>query len=286
MRTTPRLAAVCQATFLALALSISVPTFAATHATPHAAHAAPTPNTATTLTLASAINKAGRQRMLSQRMVKAYCQLALNVEPVVSQKILQDSIVLFDAQLAELRTISVKPELQQAWDKENEFWAQMRPVVSGGVNNEGAKRLMELNENLLASAHKLTQLLEAESGKTAGHWVNIAGRQRMLSQRISKFYMLKKMGFNTPEISAGLEKAKGEFLSAHDALVKGAENNPAISTELRMAKTHWNFFNVALNSDSGDQIQILEMVADTSERVLSIMDRVTGMFEQAYNTNP
>ncbi len=284
MCNTPRSANVCQATFLALALSLSVPTFAASHAAPRAP--APATNASAPLTIASAINKAGRQRMLSQRMVKAYCQLALKVEPEVSQKILQDSIALFDAQLAELRSISVKPELLQAWTNESEMWTQMRPVVTGRVSAEGAKKLMELSETLLAAAHKLTQQLEVESGKQAGHWVNIAGRQRMLSQRISKFYMLRKLGFSTPESNAALDKAVADFLSAHDALVKGAQNNPNISTELRIAKTHWNFFNIALSNDSGDQIQLLEMVADTSERVLAIMDRVTGMFEQAYTSNP
>lgn len=283
MRNTPRSASVCQATFLALALSLSVPTFAASHATPHPP--APATDASATLTIASTINKAGRQRMLSQRMVKAYCQLVLKVEPEASQKILQDSVALFDAQLAELRGIAVKPELQQAWTSESEMWMQMRPVVTGRVSVEGAKKLMELSEPLLVAAHKLTQQLETESGKQAGHWVNIAGRQRMLSQRISKFYMLKKLGFNTPENNAALNKAVAEFLSAHEELVKGAQNNPSIATELRIAKTHWNFFNIALN-DSGDQIQILEMVADTSERLLVIMDRVTGMFEQAYNSNP
>jgi len=45
--------------------------------------------------LNSAINKAGRQRMLSQRMAKAYFQIGQQVEVDRSKKILDASVSLF-----------------------------------------------------------------------------------------------------------------------------------------------------------------------------------------------
>ena len=49
--------------------------------------------------LNSAINKAGRQRMLSQRMAKAYFQIGQQVEVDRSKKILDSSVALFDLSL-------------------------------------------------------------------------------------------------------------------------------------------------------------------------------------------
>ena len=43
-----------------------------------------------------AINKAGRQRMLSQRMSKAYLALTQKVEPGAAQQVLDRSVALFD----------------------------------------------------------------------------------------------------------------------------------------------------------------------------------------------
>lgn len=237
------------------------------------------------ITIASAINKAGRQRMLSQRMVKAYCLIHLGIKPELSQKILQDSIILFETQLVELRFAATKPALQQAWSAENNNWAKMRPLLMEAPSDAGARKLHELNEPLLASAHKLTVLFDEESGQKVGHWINVAGRQRMLSQRIAKFYMLKKMGMTDADIDEGLAKAKAEFVTAHEALVGGAANNPHILSELRLAKNQWNYFNIALTSDNdndADHLTNIETVAKTSERILGIMNEVTAMFEEAY----
>ena len=52
--------------------------------------------------LNSAINKAGRQRMLSQRMAKAYFQIGQQIEVDRSKKVLDSSMAVFDRQLVEL----------------------------------------------------------------------------------------------------------------------------------------------------------------------------------------
>ncbi|HEV8689156.1 MAG TPA: type IV pili methyl-accepting chemotaxis transducer N-terminal domain-containing protein [Ideonella sp.] len=46
--------------------------------------------------LNDAVNKAGRQRMLSQRMVKAWLAIGQQVEPTRAEKVLADSLALFD----------------------------------------------------------------------------------------------------------------------------------------------------------------------------------------------
>lgn len=271
-----KIKALWQASLLALILAYSSPVIYAAPAAPAATEV---------ISIASAINKAGRQRMLSQRMVKAYCQLHLGVKPDFSQKILQDSIALFDAQLVELRAAATKPALQQVWTEMNNNWSKMRPLLLEPPSDAGAQKLHELNEPLLASAHKLTGLFEAESGSKSGYWINVAGRQRMLSQRIAKFYFLKQMGMTNPELDAGLSKARAEFLTAHEALMGGAANNPAIQAQLRLAKNQWNYLNIALLSDDdsdGAHTASMESVAITSERILSLMNEVTAMFEKAY----
>ncbi|MDE2440420.1 MAG: type IV pili methyl-accepting chemotaxis transducer N-terminal domain-containing protein, partial [Betaproteobacteria bacterium] len=51
----------------------------------------------------AAINKAGRQRMLSQRMAKAYFQVGQEVDVERSKKLLDSSVAAFDRQLVELK---------------------------------------------------------------------------------------------------------------------------------------------------------------------------------------
>lgn len=246
-----------------------------------AAYGATTPVKPDSMTLSVAINKAGRQRMLSQRIVKAYCQIGLKVRPDKSRAILDNSVNLFDAQLVELRQFAGKPEIQEALVKEAALWGELRTVATGPVDRDGARKLMELNEALLQAAHKVTLLFESASGTKFGKLVNIAGRQRMLSQRLAKFYMLKKWGFNQPEIASGIEQAKKEFASALQELAAAPQNTPAIQHELELAKTQWVFFENALGQhDGGEDLMFASNVATTSERILEAMDKVTALYEK------
>ena len=60
----------------------------------------------------SAIDVSGQQRMLSQRIVKAWCQIGLNVQPELSRKQLDASIRRFEDNLRlleqELKTSKTK----------------------------------------------------------------------------------------------------------------------------------------------------------------------------------
>ena len=57
---------------------------------------------AETLTMGSALNKAGRQRMLTQNIMKNYMLLGLDVDVTRSRKELDKSVALFEEQFQEL----------------------------------------------------------------------------------------------------------------------------------------------------------------------------------------
>ena len=64
--------------------------------------------------LAVAINKAGRQRMLSQRTAKAWLMRVLGVQPDRAGILLSRSVQLFDVQLAELKAIQPSDDVRAA----------------------------------------------------------------------------------------------------------------------------------------------------------------------------
>lgn len=228
----------------------------------------------------AAINKAGRQRMLSQRMVKFYCQAGQHILEEKSKKQLLDSIRLFETQLLELKQIAPNPEIQAAVAKVESLWGPFKEIVSAAPSKEGGKKLIGMSEELLQATHKTTLLLQDAAGTQAGRLVNIAGRQRMLSQRMAKFYMQKRRGFNMSEVNDGLEQARSEFKGAMQELVTAQQNTPAIKKELELARMQWVFFENALAQDSVQDPTFAVNVATSSERILEVMDRVTGMYEK------
>lgn len=236
---------------------------------------------AETLTINSAINKAGRQRMLSQRMAKAYCQIGLNVEMERSKRILEQSVALFDKQLVELKVFAPTPEIQDTYGKLEKAWLEYKTILIGSDPNlEGGKKIAVLNEEVLNLAHEGTVLLEKYSGTTAGKLINISGRQRMLSQRMAKFYQFRTWGIASPQMAGELQTAASEFVSAQELLTNAPQNTEQITRELQLGKTQWFFFESALKGQDGaNRSESMKNVATTSERILQVMDSVTKMYE-------
>ncbi len=150
---------------------------------------------ASTMTYGEAINKAGRQRMLSQRIVKSYCQMGQDIRYLVAEKQRKASVDLFDKQLAELKAFNKDGETRRALKLTEKLWKPVKAAAMLKPSKVSAKKLRANAEKLLVSAHQVVLLLEDQAGTNQGRLVNIAGRQRMLSQRMGNLYMLQSWGF-------------------------------------------------------------------------------------------
>ncbi|MFQ5618240.1 MAG: type IV pili methyl-accepting chemotaxis transducer N-terminal domain-containing protein [Rhodospirillales bacterium] len=230
------------------------------------------------LSLVSAINIAGRQRMLSQRILLAYCQAGLGVMPDAARRRLAESVRLFDTQLAELKGFAPTPEVRDTLAQVEEVWTPFREIVRQPPSREGARRLLFWNDDLLFTADKVVRLLQDLSDQPYARLVNIAGRQRMLSQRAAKFYMLREWGFDRPSIRDEMARARNEFAGALAALRAAPENTDAILAALDEAEMSWTWFDHALSLRGGEHYRLI--VADSTEAILVQMDRVTGMYER------
>ena len=227
-------------------------------------------------TISSAINKAGRQRMLTQRMVKAYSMVGINVQAEIARQQLEGAIKLFDTQLAELKAFAPSDKIRDSLDKVDKLWLPFKETLKLPNSRKNVEILLLTNDDLLRAAHQVVLHLQDASGTSFGKLVNISGRQRMLSQRMGKFYMLRAWGFDGPEILAEAEKAKNEFKDALAVLISAPENTPELKKELQVAEKQWKLLKHGLERDKK---LIPLIVAMTSEKVLVKMNEITGMYE-------
>ncbi|MCY7370284.1 MAG: type IV pili methyl-accepting chemotaxis transducer N-terminal domain-containing protein [Polaromonas sp.] len=230
-----------------------------------------------------AINKAGRQRMLSQRMAKSYMAIGQGVQGKDADKILSASMALFDRQLVELKTFSPTPEIRATYDLLEGLWRDYKTALVGSaVGNTGAEQVLSIAGKVLQLAHQGTLQLKSVSGKPLGRLVNIAGRQRMLSQRMAAFYLSASWGVQAAASTTEVTKAKDEFLKAHELLKNAPESSAAIQAELLLAETQFTFFAAALRDlrPGAGEMSAQNNVFTTSERILQVMDGVTGMYSK------
>lgn len=227
--------------------------------------------------LASAINKAGRQRMLTQRMVKAYCMLGIDVKTEVARQQLHDTIRQFESQLAELKAFAPNAKVGDALDKVEQLWLPFKTTLTAPVSRANAERLMADNDALLAAAHRVVLILQDLSDTAVGRLVNVSGRQRMLSQRLGKFYMLRAWGFDNSEVRFEMDQARSEFKGALAQLMEAPENSAGIRSALEEAGRQWSLFEHALDRNNKELVPLI--VAMTSEQLLVKMNEITAMYE-------
>ncbi|MBI2734328.1 MAG: type IV pili methyl-accepting chemotaxis transducer N-terminal domain-containing protein [Aquabacterium sp.] len=233
--------------------------------------------------LNEAINKAGRQRMLSQRMAKAWLAMGQGVDVRRAEKILFDSMSWFDRQFVELKAYAPTPEIEATYKALEPVWSEYKSALVGAApDRSAAPILLSLDAKVLKLAHQGTVQLEQYSGKATGKLVNMAGRQRMLSQRTAKFYLSQSWGAAVPEQVKELNVARQEFAQALVTLSNAPQATPAIKQELDLARQQWIFFDNALSriGEKAGNLHHATEVFTSSENILLVMDKVTGLYSK------
>ncbi len=232
--------------------------------------------------LNDAINKAGRQRMLSQRMTKAWLALGLVIEPQRAKRVLAESMATFDRNFFELKAFAPTAELKSTYVKLEAAWSDYKGLLVGGKPGlPEALRLLQLDAQVLALAQQGTQQFEQHANKPLAHLVNVAGRERMLSQRMAKFHLALAWKVPVADAAKQIDAARGEFVSALDLLAAAPQTTPAIRDQIALARQQWVFFDNALGRGAAPVTQDGRNVFVASENILQVMDQITGLYARA-----
>ena len=149
------------------------------------------------------INLSGRQRMLSQRMSAAACIAMTGLDGGERAQIAQTAHDEFDTVLSGLRDGNAdlglpsesSADVRMALDTVVETWRVVSPPVqqlaSGYATISAITQIMQNNNELLRQSNAVVQQIVAKYGGASiaadmAKAIDIAGRQRMLSQRMVK----------------------------------------------------------------------------------------------------
>jgi len=234
--------------------------------------------------LNEAVNQAGRQRMLSQRLAKTWLALGQQIQPARANKVQAESSALFSRQLLALQAFAPTAQLRntyralgQAWTLYAQGLASLEPTAANTA------RLLALDNAVLALAHQGATELEALAAQAVTRWVNLAGRQRMLSQRMAKYYLVQRWPAGVFDAARLGASASHEFVAALSQLHDAPEATPTIREQLRLGQQQWVFFANALakldpNQPNQPNPRHAVEVFDSSENLLLVMDRVAGLY--------
>lgn len=239
---------------------------------------------ATEMDVTTAVNLSGRQRMLSQRMVKAYLMLGQGIATDNARTILQNSIDQFESQLATLKKLQSNPKVQEALAKLDAEWAKFKPLIIATPSKTGAIALYDANEALQSAAHNVTLAYEDVTLAPLDHLVNLAGRERMLSQRVAKFFLYRTWDLNLEAADMEMHLSRAHFTAVLIQLKSSPLATTQIKERVEKIQREWKPYKEALlvSRDPAKMRSSAKRVAELSEQVLaSTEELVTLIVEQA-----
>jgi hypothetical protein len=119
-------------------------------------------------------------------------------------------------------------------------------------------------------------VLESFAGSPTSKLINMAGRQRMLTQRLAKNYVLQESKVDGGVVKAVIDSDKNLFLESHKQLVAAPITNAAIKESLEKGLALFNGYTGALA-----QANNLEPISRISEGLLAELDNQTLLYEKA-----
>ncbi|ETW95155.1 MAG: hypothetical protein ETSY1_31825 [Candidatus Entotheonella factor] len=215
--------------------------------------------------------------MLTQRILRDYIQLGIQVRPDIAAKELPEAVALFESTMSDLKQFAPDKAVSSALADVEKLWKPVKAVATAAPDRAKAEQLWLDTENLLIACNTLVQRLEDVSDDDGNYLVNTAGLQRMLSQRAVVFHMMRAWGFSDPRYEQGFTETQGHFKLAMEELIDHDQTSAEIRSKLEEVQKL--FVRFEKGAQGGTNNFVLGMMANSAYKILNNLNDIVRMYE-------
>ena len=226
------------------------------------------------------IDLAGKQRMLSQRIAKDYIYKGKRILFSKSKRELKKSI----KELNNIQTLLNKsindPKIKNLLMFVDMSIESFEETAEEEFSLDNAQIIIDLSVSMLEGSQYVVNSLKDTVKISESKMVAFAGKQRMLSQRIAKYYIAYQIGIKDETTVDQMNEAVAMFSKTHELLLKNKRNTPAINRKLNQIDRLWKIvYKFYIDIEKGGLPLI---VFNTTSNITKKMNDVTKLYIKVY----
>jgi len=224
--------------------------------------------------IGQAIDTAGKQRMLSYRILKDYVMLSMESEYKDPKKSMEESLKTFKESEAALVRYVKDTEIQSLFSEVEKNFAVMKMMISNPFKKTEGEEYLRKTIKLKSASHQIVLALQKKSGKKSTEILNKIGGLRAISQKINAIYLLKTMGVTSDFIEKSMKDTMIIFADTLDSLGKAELASAEMQKKLTKMKKIYRFFQVMNESDN----YVPTIVSKKSSKMLKYANELTKLY--------
>ena len=226
------------------------------------------------------IDLAGKQRMLSQRIAKDYLYKGKKILFSKSKRELKKSLKELSEIQDKLNKSINDPQIKNLLMFVDMSIESFEETSEEKFNLDNAQLIIDLSESMLEGSQYVVDSLKDTVKISESKIISVAGKQRMLSQRIAKYYIAYQIGIKDETTIDQMNEAVAMFTKAHEILLKNKQNTPAINRKLNQIDRLWKIvYKFYIDIKKGGLPLI---VFNTTSNITKKMDEITKLYMKVY----
>ncbi len=224
------------------------------------------------------IDIAGKQRMLSQRIAKDYIYIGMKIATSKADKELKESLNEFLKIHKELTKLITDSEIKNLLDFVTLSSDELKEIANRDFTPDNAHLILDLTESMLEGNQYIVDSLKKSHNIKESNILEKAAKQRMLSQRIAKYYIAYQAGIKDENTVNSMKETVKQFSENLKVLLANRNNGAEIDNKLKEIDKLWKIVHKFYNNIEKGGLPLI--VFNTTDNITKKMDEITKLYIQ------